>query len=97
VDVAPYDLVLDGWELPFRTDTESGGVMAGDACYNLIGEPASIREWIEGRALVPVTADAKAKILVTREPRTTCSYDGQDLLYPEIETHHAVVNRLRGR
>jgi hypothetical protein len=55
------------------------------------------RGWIEGKAVVPVTTAAKAKILVSREPRTMCSYDGQDLLYPEIETHRAVVNWLKGR
>ena len=33
---------------------------------------------------------------MTRGERTTCSDDGQELLYPDIETHHAVVNRMKG-
>jgi hypothetical protein len=96
LDLAADDILLDGWGLPFRTDTEGGGVMAGNACYNLVGDPAAIRECIETRAVVPVTDEAKAKIIVARGERTTCNDDGQELLYAEIETHHAVVNRMRG-
>jgi hypothetical protein len=69
--------------------------MAGNACYNLVGEPEAIRACIEGRAVVPVSAGAKAKILVARAERTRCSDDGLELLYPEVETHHAVVNRFK--
>jgi len=96
LDLAADDILLDGWGLPFRTDTEGGGVMAGNACYNLVGEPETIRQLIEGRAVVPVSNDAKAKILVTRTERTKCNDDGVDLLYPDLETHHAVVNRMKG-
>ena len=95
LDVAPDDLVLDGWDVPFRADTEASGVMAGNACYNLVGEPEAIRRCVEERAVYPASAAAKAKIVVTRSARTTCTDEGQELLYPEIETHHAVVNRLK--
>jgi hypothetical protein len=50
---------------------------------------------VEERAVYPASAAAKAKIVVTRSARTTCTDEGQELLYPEIETHHAVVNRLK--
>jgi hypothetical protein len=96
LDLAAGDILLDGWGLPFRTDTEGAGVMAGNACYNLVGDPAAIRECIETRAVLPISDDAKAKIIVARRERTICNDDGQKLLYPEIETHHAVVNRMRG-
>ena len=95
LDLAADDILLDGWGLPFRADTEGGGVFSGNACYNLIGEPEAIRQYIEGRAVVPVTAAAKAKIIVARTERTTCDDEGLELLYPEIETGHAVVNRMK--
>jgi hypothetical protein len=95
LDLAADDILLDGWGLPFRTDTEGGGVFSGNACYNLVGEPEVIRQCIEGRAVVPVTANAKAKIIVARAERTTCDDEGLQLLYPDIETHHAVVNRMK--
>ncbi|HTK73634.1 MAG TPA: hypothetical protein VL371_00150 [Gemmataceae bacterium] len=96
LDVATDDIVLDGWELPFKTDNEGGGVFSGNACFNLVGAPETIRECIEGRAVLPVSDSAKAKIIVTRGERTTCTDDGLILLYPDIDTRHAVINRLKG-
>jgi hypothetical protein len=96
LDLAGDDILLDGWALPFHTDTEGNGVMAGNACYNLVGDPEAIRQCIEGRAVVPISDTAKAKIIVGRTERAKCNDDGLELLYSEIETHHAVVNRMKG-
>jgi hypothetical protein len=95
LDLAADDILLDGWGLPFRTDTEGSGVFSGNACYNLVGEPEAIRECIESRAVLPVSDSAKAKVIVSRDPPTQCNDDGHILLYPDIETHHAVINRFR--
>jgi hypothetical protein len=95
LDLDPDAIVLEGWNVPFRTDLESGGVCSGNACFNLVGDPAVIREWIETRAVLPVSEDAKAKIIVQRTPRTVCDDRGAELLYPTIPTHHAVIDRLR--
>ena len=95
LDLAADDILLDGWALPFKTDTEGGGVMSGNACYNLIGEPETIRACLESRAVFAFSDSAKAKVIVTRAERTTCGDDGLALLYPEIDTHHAVVNRMK--
>src|SRR5713101_3002923 len=97
LDMASDDVLLDGWGLPFRTDTEGGGIMAGNACFNLGGDPEAIRQCIESKAIIPVRDDAKAKIIVARGDRTTCNDDGLALLYPDIDTHHAVVNRMKER
>jgi hypothetical protein len=96
LDLGADDILLSGWDLPFRADTECNGVMAGNACYNLVGDPEAIRDCIESRAALPVSDSAKAKMIVSRTERTSCSDDGQALLYPNIETHHAVVNRMKG-
>jgi hypothetical protein len=96
LDLGAQDILLDGWGLPFRTDTEGGGIMSGNACYNLIGDPEAIRDCVENRAAFPISDGAKAKILVSRAERTRCDDEGLTLLYPDIETHHAVVNRLKG-
>jgi hypothetical protein len=95
LDMGAEEILLDGWEVPFRTDTEMDGIWAGNACYNLVGEPEAIRAAIEGRAVLPVTDQAKAKIVVNRSPRTRCDDEQQGLLFPDIDTHHAVVNRLK--
>jgi hypothetical protein len=96
LDVAADDILLDGWALPFKTDTEGDGVFSGNACYNLVGDPETIRECIEGRAVLPVTDSAKAKIIVTRAERTRCDDSDLILLYPDIDTRHAVICRLKG-
>lgn len=95
LDLGADDILLDGWDLPFRTDTECAGIMAGNACFNLVGDPDAIRQCIEEQALRPVSDSARAKILVSREPRTQCDDTGVDLLYPDVPTHHAVVNRFK--
>jgi hypothetical protein len=95
LDLASDDILLDGWNLPFRTDTECNGVWAGNACYNLVGDREAIRQAIETRAVISVTDSAKAKIIVSEAPRTKCTDEETGLLYPEIETHHAVVNRMK--
>lgn len=97
LDLSCEDIVLEGWELPFKADTEAGGVIAGNACYNLVGDPEAIRACIETRAAVPVSDTAKAKVIVSREPRNRCDDEEQELLYPEIDTHHAVIARMRER
>jgi hypothetical protein len=95
LDLAADDILLDGWALPFRTDTEGGGVMAGNACYNLAGDPEAIRQCIETQSVFPVSNAAKAKIIVARAERTKCNDDGLELLYPDIDTHHAVIARFK--
>ncbi|MFL5343017.1 MAG: hypothetical protein ACJ8F7_23030 [Gemmataceae bacterium] len=103
LDLRADDILLDGWEVPFCTDLEAysadtrGGVVcSGNACYNLVGDREAIRQCIEGKAVFPVSDSAKAKIIVAREVRTKCNEEGQELLYPEIETRHAIVCRLKG-
>jgi hypothetical protein len=46
MDLAADDILLDGWGLPFKADTECGGVMAGNACYNRVVDPEAIRQAI---------------------------------------------------
>jgi hypothetical protein len=95
LDLADDDILLDSWGLPFKADTEGGGIMAGNACYNLIGEPEVIRQCIETKAVVPVSDAAKAKIIVARAEPTKCNDEGLELLDPDIDTHHAVIARFK--
>src|SRR5262245_46720198 len=55
LDYEADEILLDGWEHPFRADTEAGGVIAGNACFNLVGEPEAIRQCIETKAIAPVS------------------------------------------
>ena len=44
---------------------------------------------------MPVSDAAKAKVIVARGARTKCDDSEVALLYPEIDTHHAVINRMK--
>lgn len=89
------DILLDGWDVPFTTDGEAGGILAGNACCNLVGDPDAIRACLEARAVCPLTDSARARVLVSPGPRTKRDDSEVELLYPEIETHHAVINRMK--
>ena len=54
-----------------------------------------IREVIETKAVIPVSDSAKAKVIVARAERTRCDDSEVALLYPDIDTHHAVINRMK--
>jgi hypothetical protein len=95
LDLAADAILLDGWGLPFKADTEGNGIMAGNSCSNLIGEPEAIRQCIETKAAVPVSDPAMAKIIVVRTEQTKCNDHGLELLYPDIETHQAVIARCK--
>jgi hypothetical protein len=95
--LAKDTLVFEGWDIPFTVDTDGGGLFSGNACYNLVGDPAVIREWIETRQLNPGVGDeTRAKILVWPEKRENVNAEGT-LLYPEIPTSHAVIKRMKAK
>jgi hypothetical protein len=97
LDLGPDDILLDGWGQPFKTDTEPGWVMAGNGRFNLVGDTEAIRRVTKTQAVLPVSDGAMAKVIVVRSARIARGDDGQDLLYPEIDTQHAVVNRMKDR
>ena len=95
LDLRHDDILLDGWDVPFKADTECAGVFSGNACYNLVGDAAAIKEWIETKAVFPVSNGAKGKIIVMAGPRTKCDDSGLVLLYPEVDARHAVIDRMK--
>ena len=97
LDLKPDALVFDGWDIPFKADTEDSSCFSGNACFNLVGDPAVIREWIETKQLNTSVGDhARAKILVwPAKERDSLTIGEGTLLYPEIDTHHVVINRIK--
>jgi hypothetical protein len=62
-----------------------------------VDDTEAIRRVIKTQAVLPVSDGAMAKVIVVRSARMACGDNGQDLLYPEIDTQHAVVNRTKDR
>ena len=95
LDLPSDALVFDGWEVPFTADTDGGGMISGNACFNLVGDPAVIRDWIETRQLnSEVGDDVKGTILVWPEDRPNISVQPK-LLYAELKTSHSVIESLK--
>lgn len=110
LDIRPDDLVFEGWDLPIITDWEvqRGGGMtsfSGNACFNLgIGGKSLVlapehaqfvRDFITEHNLnLPLLDGTKAKCILVRPGD---HYGEGELLWPEIEIAHAVVNRMKDK
>ena len=89
-------IILAGWDLPFKVDTEIGK-FRGNACLNFIGNPnltsiglraAAIRDYISLN-LNPYFKNCGHVILIEG--------DQEILLYPQINSDHAVVKRMQAK
>lgn len=91
-------LLFRGWDLPIKADTDSSAGFAGNACYNLVANsPEELKTFLH-TSLIDLTQDMKAKVfyISMTDFKAGKIHNGQ-LLYPEIETHHAVINRHKDR
>jgi|GEM_PF-3462852 hypothetical protein len=87
------DLVFEGWDIPIKRDWDvanpNGGSIAfsGNACFNLVGDPAVIRDYVENHNLNgPTSESTKAKIiLIPTGPDGCRSSEPETLLYDDIE------------
>lgn len=95
--IRPDDIILDGWDLPLRADSESNR-FCSNACFNIAANSKDeLKQWLD-KSLNPLTDDTKAKVMfISMEDFRNGNTANEDLLYPEIETHHAVVNRVKAK
>lgn len=87
---------LRGWDLPIQADTDTHctidapSTIRGNACFNLCGDAQTIRRLLATAAIVPLTDEQKGIcILCAADP------DNDVPLYPEIQTSHAVIQRMK--
>jgi len=81
------DAVFEGWDLPLHIDTEYN-MYRGNACYNFVGEPSTVRVTIDAGQLNPHFD--KVKVLAHPDNKG----DGV-VVYPELyKGGHAVIDRL---
>lgn len=86
-------------EIPFKIDSEVkstregfGGVfetttMRGNACYNFVGDPVVIKDYIRTKNLNETFSKLDAVVWIEGENEVP--------LFPEMETSHAVVQKIR--
>jgi hypothetical protein len=105
LDLRADTLVFEGWDLPIIVDSElpakpsTSGMMvsgfSGNACFNLCGDPAVIRDFVDNRNLNPIfNPNERAKIIHAGSLAEHLPGEGE-LLYPDIEIRHAVIDRIK--
>lgn len=79
-----------GWDQPFKLDTE-GNKWSGNACFNFIGDPAALREWIETQQINPFFERSNLLAISGDD----FDHDAQ-LIFPEEyeQGRHAVIDRI---
>lgn len=88
--------VFEGWDQPIQCDTERRiGVMRGNACYNFIGTPEAIRDWIDVQQLNP-HFDKSCVVAIDATKTENCGNETETVVYPELVRpgYHAVIDRL---
>ena len=100
-------IVFNGWDLPVVTDSEAlQGSFSGNACFNLAKrEPMSehrldtifLRAYIGEKAISPLNDEIKGKCICVRATEGFgCGVgEGGELIWPEIQTTHAVVQQIK--
>ena len=83
------DLVFEGWDLPIKLDTETN-TCRGNACYNFVtNEPEKLKEFIKTKNLNDEFYNYAHILWIDGEE--------ENLLYPELNSHHAVIERIRNK
>lgn len=96
--IKPDILIFAGQKIPVLSDFEADlGMWHGNACLNVAGpSPDETRQYIEDHNLNPYFNDqVRAKII--HHAKGVKADTIQTLLYPEIYTSHAVVERLKAK
>lgn len=90
------NIILNGWDLPIKVDSDSSAGFAGNACYNLVAESPEALKAILAESLLPLDDTTKAKIFfISNEQFKNRDIHNGALLHPDIETSHAVINRYK--
>jgi hypothetical protein len=84
-------LVFDGWDLPITSDMAAGGSFRGNACLNMVGDIAVIRDYVKNRNLNPLFSRFDSVLCVKANDLNT----PEVCVFSEVATSHAVVQTIR--
>jgi len=90
-------LIFDGWDIPIKYDGEIQrmgkhfmlSTSRGNACLNLVGDIQLIKEWVQSKNLNENFTRFDEVIHIDGDKETP--------VFPEVPTHHAVVERIRAQ
>ena len=79
-------------DAPFKADRESSNVSHGNACLNLVGDIAVVKEWIETKNLNANFTHRDGVMMVTPKGGFDSNFEP---VYPDAPTHSAPVEGYR--
>lgn len=84
-------LILEGWDIPIKADTDCAGVWRGNACLNLVGDIDTARFYIDNKNLNEGLIKGKILLVNPSDSQDT----GITILYPDEagKLGHAVIDR----
>ena len=90
-------LIFEGWDIPIKYDGEietqgtyfKTSTSRGNACLNLVGDIQLIKEWVQSKNLNENFTRFDEVIHIDGDKETP--------VFPEVPTHHAVVERIRAQ
>lgn len=90
-------LVFEGWNI-IRVDSDTSR-FSGNACFNLLGTTEEVRQLIETKNLNQEVEKSKILAIEQTTKTTTQGFEEitvkENLVYPEIDTDHAVIKQLK--
>lgn len=86
----PDVLVFDGWDLPISCDSASFNGFRGNACLNMVGDLAVVRDYVKNRNLNPKFSRFDSVLLVTADLDAP-----EECVFPDAPTSSAIVERVR--
>ena len=90
----PYEgAIFAGWEHPYIADTEQkGGCMNCNACINIMGDVAGVREWFDASQLNPTFDRTR---VIAREPDPEYGEGKETAVFAdEYQGGHACIDRI---
>lgn len=88
-------IILAGWDMPFKVDTELGK-FRGNACLNFIGNPNLSSKSLRADAIRDYISLNLNLYFKNRGHIILIEGEQEILLYPDIDSDHAVVRRMKG-
>lgn len=89
-------IVFKGWDIALKTDTDQQyGTMRGNACFNFLGKPEFVKEFIDKNNLNEYFTRYDSVLAYPDGFGNSSTETAAIPVYPEVATTHAVILGIR--
>lgn len=88
-------IIFEGWNLPFASDSDRLNTFSGNACFNFAGASLEVvKDYLENETVNILSKDTLAKCIYATVENGQLK---KTLIFPELDTLHAVVVRMKNK